>query len=153
MVRRGVQEGDCTIRIGCDNCVANTAECCGEQFFFLSKGFARRNKVNLAQSLQRAAESELAHAREKTVRQVWKAYNDAKVSLAKERAASALLAASEKSWSATFESYQHGLATFPDVRESERNLTRARTLDQAARAEVLTRAAAFAFSTGDLARP
>jgi uncharacterized membrane protein len=39
------------------------------------------------------------------------------------------------------------------VRESERNLARARTLEQAARAEVLTRAAAFAFSTGDLARP
>jgi len=39
------------------------------------------------------------------------------------------------------------------VRESERNLAGARTLDQAARAEVLTRSAAFAFSTGDLARP
>jgi len=39
------------------------------------------------------------------------------------------------------------------VREAERNLARARTLDQAARAEALTRATAFAFSTGDLARP
>jgi outer membrane protein TolC len=119
----------------------------------LFEGFARRNKVNLAQSQQRAAESELAHAREKTVRQVWKAYNDAKVALAKERAASALLAASEKSWSATLESYQHGLATFPDVRDSERSLAQARALDQAARAEAWTRAAAFAVSTGDLAQP
>ena len=85
--------------------------------------------------------------------EVWKAYDDAKVSLAKHQAAVALLTASEKAWAATLESYHHGLATFPDVRESERNLARARTLDQAARAEVLTRAAAFAFSTGDLARP
>ena len=85
--------------------------------------------------------------------EVWKAYDDTKVALVKHQAAAALLAASEKAWAATLESYQHGLATFPDVRESERNLARAQTLDQAARAEVLTRAAAFAFSTGDLARP
>jgi hypothetical protein len=36
---------------------------------------------------------------------------------------------------------------------AKRNLERARSVHQAARAEVLTRAAAFAFSTGDLARP
>jgi outer membrane protein TolC len=87
------------------------------------------------------------------VREVWKAYNDTKVALAKQQAAAALLAASEKAWDATLESYKHGLATFPDVRESQRDLARARKLGQAARAEVWTRAAAFAFSTGDLARP
>ena len=68
-------------------------------------------------------------------------------------AAAALLTASEKAWEATLDSYKHGLATFPDVRESQRDLARARTLDQSARAEVWTQAAAFAFSTGDLARP
>jgi hypothetical protein len=50
-------------------------------------------------------------------------------------------------------SYQHSLSTFPDVREAEPTPERARTVHQAARTEVLTRAAAFAFSTGDLARP
>jgi outer membrane protein len=119
----------------------------------LFKGFERRNKVHLAESMQQEAEDELEHAKDKAVREVWKAYDDTKVALAKHEAAAALLAASEKAWGATLESYRNGLATFPDVRESERNLTRARTLDQAARAEVLTRAAAFAFSTGDLARP
>ena len=119
----------------------------------LFEGFERRNKVHLAESMQHEAEDELEDANDKAVREVWKAYDDTKVALAKHQAAAALLAASEKAWAATLESYQHGLATFPDVRESERNLTRARTLDQAARAEVLTRAAAFAFSTGDLARP
>ena len=87
------------------------------------------------------------------MREVWKAYNDTKVALAKEVAAAASLAASNKVWAATFDSYKHGLATFSDVREAERNLTRARTLDQAARVEVLMRAAAFAFSTADMARP
>jgi len=119
----------------------------------LFEGFERRNKVHLAESMQQEAEDELEHAKDKAVREVWKAYDDTKVALVKHQAAAALLAASEKSWAATLESYQHGLATFPDVRESERNLARARTLAQAARAEVLTRAAAFAFSTGDLARP
>ena len=119
----------------------------------LFEGFERRNKVNLAESMQLEAEAELDQAKDKAVREVWKAYDDTKVALAKHQAASALLAASEKAWAATLESYQHGLSTFPDVREAERNLQRARTADQASRAEVLTRAAAFAFSTGDLARP
>jgi outer membrane protein len=119
----------------------------------LFDGFERRNKVHLAESVQKEAESELDHAKDKAVREVWKAYNDAKVALAKQKAAAALLSASEESWRATFESYQHGLATFPDVREAQRSLASARTLDQAARAEALTQSAAFAFSTGDLARP
>jgi len=119
----------------------------------LFEGFERRNKLHLAESMQHEAEDELDHAKDKAVREVWKAYDDTKVALAKHHAAAALLAASEKAWAATLESYKNGLATFPDVRESERNIARARTLDQAARAEVLTRAAAFAFSTGDLARP
>jgi outer membrane protein len=119
----------------------------------LFEGFERRNKVHLAESQQKEAEDELEHAKDAAVREVWKAYNDTKVALAKQQAAAALLAASEKAWDATLESYQHGLATFPDVRESQRDLARARKLGQAARAEVWTRAAAFAFSTGDLARP
>ncbi len=119
----------------------------------LFEGFERRNKVSLAESQRRAAESELEHAREKTVRRVWKAYNDAKVALAEQRAAAALLAASEKSWSATIESYQRGLATFPDVRIAQHSLAQARSLEQSARAETWIRAAAFAVSTGDLAQP
>jgi outer membrane protein len=119
----------------------------------LFDGFERRNKVHLAESTRREAEGELDHAKDEAVREVWKAYNDAKVALEKQKAAAALLSASEESWKATFESYQHGLATFPDVREAQRSLASARTLDQATRAEALTRAAAFAFSTGDLAKP
>jgi hypothetical protein len=73
----------------------------------LLERFERRDKVNLAQPRRREAENELAHAREKTVRQVWKAYNNAKVALSKQRAAASLLEASEKSWAAAIESYQH----------------------------------------------
>src|SRR5262249_38977049 len=100
----------------------------------LFDGFERRNKVRLAESMRQEAEDELEHAKDKAVREVWKAYDDTKVALAKHQAAAALLAASDKAWTATLESYQHGLATFPDVRESERSLAQARTLHQAARA-------------------
>jgi outer membrane protein TolC len=119
----------------------------------LFEGFERRNKVSLAESMQHEAESELEHAKDTAVRQVWKAYDDTKVALAKQRAATALLTASDRAWAATLESYQHGLATFPDVREAERSLASARTVDQVARAELFTRAAAFALSTGDLVHP
>jgi outer membrane protein TolC len=119
----------------------------------LFEGFERRNKLSLAESAQRVAADELTLARDKAVREVWKAYNDTKVALARQQAAAALLAASEKSWTATLSSYEHGLATYPDVREAQRNLVRARTLDTEARSKVFTTAAALAFSTGDLARP
>ena len=119
----------------------------------LFEGFERRNRLSLAESAQRAAADELTLARDKAVREVWKAYNDTKVALARQRAGAALLTASEKSWTATLASYEHGLAAYPDVREAQRNLARARTLDTQARAQVFTSAAALAFSTGDLARP
>jgi outer membrane protein TolC len=118
----------------------------------LFEGFERRNKLSLAESAQRVATDELTLARDKAVREVWKAYNDTKVAFARQQAGAALLTASEKSWTATLSSYQHGLATYPDVREAQRNLARARTLDTEARAKVFTTATALAFSTGDLAK-
>jgi len=119
----------------------------------LFDGFQRRNNLDLARSGRKEAENELEHAKEKAVRQVWKAYDDSKVALTKQRAAEALLSAADKATAASLESYKNGLSTFPDVREAERNLVRARTLEQSARAEAWTRAAAFAVSTGDLAQP
>jgi len=119
----------------------------------LFDGFQRRNNLDLALSGRKEAENELEHAKEKAVRQVWKAYDDSKVALTKQRAAVALLSAADKAAASSLESYQNGLSTFPDVREAERNLARARTLEQSARAEAWTRVAAFAVSTGDLAQP
>jgi outer membrane protein TolC len=118
----------------------------------LFEGFERRNRLSLAQSAQRVAEDELTLARDKAVREVWKAYNEAKVAFARQQAGAALLAASEKSWTATLSAYEHGLATYPDVRDAQRNLASARTRDTEARAQVFTSATALAFSTGDLAK-
>src|SRR5262245_18546686 len=61
----------------------------------LFEGFERRNKLSLAESAQRVAADVLTLARDKAVREVWKAYNETKVALARQQAAAALLAASE----------------------------------------------------------
>jgi outer membrane protein TolC len=118
----------------------------------LFEGFERRNRLRLAESAQRVATDELTLARDKAVREVWKAYNETKVALARQQAGAALLTASEKSWTATLSAYEHGLATYPDVRDAERNLAHARTVDTDARALVFTTATALAYSTGDLAK-
>jgi len=76
------------------------------------------------------AEHELAHAKERPCAQVWKAYNDAKGRAREAARGGGALEASDKSWSATIESYQHGLATFPDLRESERGRAQARAFEQ-----------------------
>src|SRR6185369_14940467 len=68
--------------------------------------------AGLAESTQRQATADLERATDKAVREVWKAYNDTKVALAKHEAAAALLTASEKAWDATLDSYRNGLSTF-----------------------------------------
>jgi hypothetical protein len=44
----------------------------------LFDGFERRNRVYLAESMQRETEDDLDHAKDKAVREVWKAYDDTK---------------------------------------------------------------------------
>ena len=84
------------------------------------------------------------------MREVWKAYADVKTALAKHEFALALLAASEKAYAATFESYQRaGLATVLDLLAATRDLASARSIALASRAELLTASAGLAFAAGD----
>ncbi len=62
------------------------------------------------------AAADLAASELRAVREVWKAYADVKTALAKHEFALALLAASEKAYASTLESYQRaGLATVLDL--------------------------------------
>jgi len=81
----------------------------------LFDGGLRRNRLGMAESQRRSAEAELDLARDQTVRQVVKAYEDFKVALSRREAAVALVAASERSYDATIDSYRRGVATFLDV--------------------------------------
>lgn len=116
-------------------------------------GFARANKMRIAESELRSAESELEGARDAVTREVWKAYTDLRVALRKQDSAARLLAAADSAFAASLEAYQQGLGTYLDVVNAQRNLTAARGIDVDTRASIYTGSAALALSVGDLARP
>ncbi|MEA3210287.1 MAG: outer membrane protein [Chthoniobacter sp.] len=119
----------------------------------LFDGFARREKMRIAESEARAAESELEQARDDAVREVWKAYTDFKTALRKRDSAAKLMTAAENASAAVFEAYQHGLGTYTEVVTTQRNVAFAQSVNYETRAAIRSGAAALALSVGDLARP
>jgi outer membrane protein len=113
----------------------------------------RNKRLALAQSERRAAEDELNLARDRTIREVVKAYDDVKVAFRKREAAVALLAAADRAYVAALQSYRRGVGTYIDVATAQTHLTRARTSDTETRALVFTASAALAFSTGEITPP
>ena len=119
----------------------------------LFDGGLRRNRLGEAESKRRVAEDELELARDRTSRQVVKAYEDLKVAMRQREAAVVLLDAANKSYDAAFDSYRNGVATFVDVTNAQTALTKARTADTETRSSVFIAAATLAFATGDIAPP
>jgi outer membrane protein TolC len=116
-------------------------------------GFERIEKLKIAESDLRSAESELAEARDSAVREVWKAYTDFRTALREQDSAARLLAAAGNAYDAVLESYKNGLSTYPEVVNAERDVSSARSVGHNTRAAIFTSAAALALSIGDLARP
>ena len=116
-------------------------------------GFARRNKLRMAESGLRAAENELAHSCDSVIREVWKAQTDFETALRKQDSAAKLAAAAESAFAAALEAYQHGVGTYVDVANAQRNVAAARSVVVDTRSAIYTSAAALALSVGDLARP
>jgi len=116
-------------------------------------GFARDRQLDMAKAELRAAESELAGARDGAVREVWKAYTDFKTALRKRESAAKLVTASQNAFDAVLESYKQGLSTFPEIVGAQRNLAAARGVSHDTQSAIFTAATALALSTGDLARP
>ncbi len=116
-------------------------------------GFARRKKLNIAESELRSAEEELADSRDSVVREVWKARTDFETALRKQESAAKLVAAAENAFSASLEAYNHGLGTYVDVANAQRNVTAARSIMVDTRSAIYVSTAALALSVGDLARP
>jgi len=116
-------------------------------------GFARHHELEMAEAELRGTESELAGARDAAVREVWKAYTDFKTALRKQDSAAKLLTASQNAYDSVLESYQHGLGTYPEILNAQRNLTSARSVSHDTQAAIYTAAATLALSTGELARP
>jgi outer membrane protein len=116
-------------------------------------GFARDRQLDMAKAELRAAENELAGARDAAVREVWKAYTDFKTALRKQESAAKLLTASQNAYDSVLESYRHGLGTYPELVSAERSLTSARSVGHDTQSAIFTAAAALALSVGELARP
>jgi outer membrane protein len=119
----------------------------------LFDGFLRANKLRIAKSELRAAQSELTDSRDTVVREVWKAYTDFKTALHKQDSAEKLLTAAQNAFDAALESYRHGLGNYVDVANAQRNLDVARSVIVDTRSEIFTSSAALALSVGDLAKP
>src|SRR6266403_3895773 len=116
-------------------------------------GFARDRQMDMAKAELRAAENELAGARDSAVRDVWKAYTDFKTALRKQDSATKLVTASQNAFDAVLESYKNGLSTYPEILNAQRNLASARSVSHDTQAAIFTTATELALSTGDLARP
>jgi outer membrane protein TolC len=113
----------------------------------------RARKVELAEAERRAAEQEVAAARDRAINEVWKAYTDVRLGFRRLDVASALVKASESSYEANLRSYRLGLSTLVDLLGARRELSRARFQEVETKLTRLDASVALAFSTGDVAPP
>jgi outer membrane protein TolC len=103
-------------------------------------GFARRKQLRITESELRAAEDELAHSRDSVIREVWKARTDFETALRKQDSATKLVAAAESAFAASLDAYQHGLGTYVDVANAQRNVTASRSVVADTRSAIYTSA-------------
>ena len=117
----------------------------------LFEGGARERKVELAEAERRAAEQEVAVARDRALSEVWKAYTDVRLGFRRLDVASAVVKASESSYEATLKSYRLGLGTLVDLLAARRELSRARFQEVDTKVQLLDASVTLAFSTGGVA--
>ncbi len=118
----------------------------------LFEGGATRREVELVEAERRAAEDEVIAARDRAIREVWKAYTDVRLAVRKLDVAAALAEASRLSYEATLESYRQGLGTLIDLLAARRELSHARFVELDTKLQLYTASAALAFNTAPEAR-
>jgi outer membrane protein len=121
-----------------------------EMKWTLFDGRRREKAVASAQAERRAAEADLKSLRDQIDEEVFSAYIDVQTALRQQRAAAALLNASQKSYEAARQSYNSGVRSQLDVISAQKTLAQARSEDVAARAQLLLQTADLAFRTADL---
>jgi outer membrane protein len=114
----------------------------------LFQGFEDVEAVHEAQSERAASEAALAAGTLRALRETWTAYFDVKTAERKVEFADALLASSNESYSASLETYHHGLGSLIDLLTAERDLAAARSIAIASHAELLIAAAALTYAIG-----
>ena len=116
-------------------------------------GGARKSRLAQAEANVHEAEARASVTRNQIADQVWAAYSNLNTALRQRQAATALLAASSRSYDAALESYKYGLRNLLDVTAAQRTLAQARSTDVLARTQVLSALADLAFRTGDSIQP
>ena len=88
----------------------------------LFDGFRRENKVAQAKADKRRALAQIDASRDQIADEVWTAYSNATTALEQQKAAAALLDASQTSYSSALESYKDGVRNLIDVVSAQRAL-------------------------------
>ena len=116
----------------------------------LFDGARREYRIAQANADKRAAQAQIDALRDRIANEVWAAYSNMQTALRQERAAAALLTASQESYEAAHESYGYGVRNLLDVVSAQKTLAQARSEDVTARTQLLLTVTSLAFQTADL---
>jgi outer membrane protein len=116
----------------------------------LFDGFLRDRSLQAARAELQAASGQLEQARDDTVRQVWKNYNDLRTAMRRGAAAAALLKSSQSAYDAIFASFKQGLSTYTDLVTNETKLTSAGNALFETQSAVYQAATSLAYAMGEL---
>jgi outer membrane protein len=116
----------------------------------LFDGFLRDKSLQAARAELAAASDQLEQARDETVRQVWKSYNDLRTAIRRGAAAAALLNSSQSAYEAILASFKQGLSTYTDVVTNETKLTSARNAVFETQSAIYQAATGLAYAMGEL---
>jgi outer membrane protein len=119
----------------------------------LFDGFLRDRSLQAARAELQVASDQLEQARDETVRQVWKSYNDLRTAIRRGAAAAALLNSSQGAYDAVLASFKQGLSTYTDVVTNETKLTSARNALFETQSAIYQAATSLAYAMGELGNP
>ena len=116
----------------------------------LFDGFLRDRSLQAARAELEAASDQLEQARDQTVREVWKSYNDLRTAIRRGAAAAALLNSSQSAYDAVLASFKQGLSIYTDVVTNETKLTSARNALFETQSAIYQAATGLAYAMGEL---
>jgi outer membrane protein len=139
--------------LGASNTFDSSAPTFGASLAFelpLFDGFLRDRSLQAARAELQAASDQLEQARDETVRQVWKSYNDLRTAIRRGAAAAALLNSSQSAYEAVLASFKQGLSIYTDVVTNETKLTSARNALFETQSAIYQAATGLAYAMGEL---
>jgi outer membrane protein TolC len=116
----------------------------------LFDGARREYSIAQAEHDKSMTQAQIDALRDQIANEVWAAYSDMRTALRQQKAAAALLTASNQSYEAAQESYGYGVRNLLDVVSAQKALAEARSEDISARTQLLLQVTNLAFRTGDL---